>query len=249
VHSGQQLRNVLTLRRTLVFVAVAGIVAISYKSLLEGIEQAVVWADNYNPILDVIPWLCRIGALLATAIASVVTGFIAVNSVRRERDQRTLECLLLLPVERVEILRAKWLGCVSHSVVLSCLIVGAVAVSFMMGGIGPWSALLVLLTGGVLIAFFAGFGLWLSIASKNGALANLWMALALLLTLSGGWLGLDLSPLYAQWIAGSPWSELANDGFGLRWVLASVVLFGALAGLFWKSACRRFEKMTDFGKM
>jgi ABC-type transport system involved in multi-copper enzyme maturation permease subunit len=211
----------------------------------------------------------RLLAVLWTGIWSLAAGFVAVNSVRLERDKRTLDALLQLPVERVEILRAKWLGSVFRSKVPCVLLATTIALGLVPGALHPWSALLMFSLGCATVAFVASFGLWLSIVCRNGAVANPIMALVLMALAAAGpslaAFGSDvdqrrkqpilyeaiLSPIYAQYTAGFTWQHLTSALYEgnarqrfIVFLLCHVVGFamtGAGAWFFWRLAQRRFD--------
>jgi ABC-type transport system involved in multi-copper enzyme maturation permease subunit len=174
---------------------------------------------------------CRTGAALAAAITCGVTGFVAVNSVCRERQRRTLESLVLLPVDRDEILCSKWFGSLIHSALPFTLAVAGMAVLFVIGDIGFVVALIALLSGSVLILFLATFGLWLSTSCRNGALANLWMDLV-------------LTAVFIHWISNLRMVALLSSARMVALLPSAVYCLAA--AIFWNLACRRFRQI-DFG--
>lgn len=59
-------------------------------------------------------WLniTRLMVIMVSALGCVAAGFFAAGSVAREREQRTLDSLLTLPVSRRDILNAKWIAAI-----------------------------------------------------------------------------------------------------------------------------------------
>jgi ABC-type transport system involved in multi-copper enzyme maturation permease subunit len=118
-----------------------------------------------------------------------ITGFCAAASVCREREQKTLDTLLTLPVSDAAVLGAKWLGAV-----LSwrfCYFVAA-AVAFFVGfGVAhPLRALLLPVAFAAQIAFVTSLGIDVSVASRTTLRAGVVMALLLIVFFAGGWIAL-----------------------------------------------------------
>ena len=88
-------------------------------------------------------------------------------SVARERQQQTLEPLLLLPVERREILTAKLLGCLMHGWPWLVLLFGVIALGTLIGVYHPFSAVLLALAPWPMVLFIATLGLLLSIGMRT----------------------------------------------------------------------------------
>src|SRR5205807_1496364 len=84
------------------------------------------------------------GVALLTGVAYRLAG-----SVTREREQRTLESLLTLPISRWSLLRAKWLGSLLSFNL--CLIAFALTllIGVLAGALHPLSGLLLALAFGV----------------------------------------------------------------------------------------------------
>ena len=88
-------------------------------------------------------------------------------SIARERQQQTLETLLLLPVERREILTAKLLGCLMRGWPWLALLFGVLAFGTLIGAYHPFSAVLLALAPWPMIFFIATLGLLLSIGMRT----------------------------------------------------------------------------------
>jgi ABC-type transport system involved in multi-copper enzyme maturation permease subunit len=185
------------------------------------------------PFVLGLSYLFRVGTLILGGIWCVGLAFRTAVSVCKEREQRTLEGLLLLPVERMEILRAKWLGSVLRGRFFAYGLGVLWLAGLVSGVLHPWAVLL--LAGGVTVCviFLASLGIWLSLASRNTLWANLTMALFLLLLFGGSviranvdllsayrptatptWLetfaDVGLSPLRAWWVSCFSWYEVVN---------------------------------------
>ena len=96
----------------------------------------------------------------------------AAAAVAREREKDTLEGLMLTGLGCREILRQKWLGCVTALVPLYVVMLGAMAAGVVTGTLHPASAVLVALTVPVHAGFAASLGLNFSVRAKNPARAG-----------------------------------------------------------------------------
>ncbi len=104
-------------------------------------------------------------------------------SVARERQQQTLEPLLLLPIDRREILLAKLIGCLWRGWPWLALLMGVIVFGTLVGAFHPFSAVLLALSPWPMILFLANVGLLLSVAMRTVLRANLVMVLAPLMLL------------------------------------------------------------------
>jgi ABC-type transport system involved in multi-copper enzyme maturation permease subunit len=226
------------------------------------------WAEG----IEGLNRLVRVLTVIVAALWCVLIGFRVVGSVSREREQQTLEPLLLLPVQRSAILAAKWQGSILRSVHFGIALAILWAFGFGCGLLHAWAVVLLVALCAAHVAFLASLGLWLSLASRNTLWANMTMALVLLLVFGGVWLGMvddaftsyrahdpdwgdtfrevGLNPGRAWWYAGFSWQECARawaDGTPLFWQrltasLAGAGAYAAGAWLFWRLCCRRFER-------
>src|SRR5688500_9383734 len=115
-------------------------------------------------------------------------AFRAVSAIGRERDQQTMDSLLLLPVERREILAAKWLGSLLRLRWLAASVVTVWAFAILIGALHPFALPLVALAAIVHVSFFASLGTWIALVSRTTLSANMTMALLTLITFLGSWL-------------------------------------------------------------
>jgi ABC-type transport system involved in multi-copper enzyme maturation permease subunit len=118
-------------------------------------------------------------------------AFRAAMSVCREREQKTLDDLLLLPESRGTILGAKWLGAILESRIGYVLMF---LVAFLIGAglIGPLQGLILVATLVAQLGFVASFGLRVSVASHTMLRAQVTTALMLLVFFAGGWIALSI---------------------------------------------------------
>jgi ABC-type Na+ efflux pump permease subunit len=214
---------------------------------------------------------------IARAVVSVLTvllgclmGVIALRhataSVVREREQKTLESLLTLPVERTEILAAKWLGGFAGWSPVLISLWAVIEFGAVTGTISLTSTLILLCSIAAPLGFLASLGLWLSVVSRTTLRANVTSILCVLLMVAAPVLiasaveasrelrGLPRSPL-PDWIvtAGLPplaWVRIIMPGFpdsnGQSIAETTAILGGAAAYAFagralWGAARRRLR--------
>jgi ABC-type transport system involved in multi-copper enzyme maturation permease subunit len=213
----------------------------------------------------------RVLSVALAGAACVGVAFRVASSVSRERDRQTLETLLMLPVERDEILRAKWLASLLVWRMAGYLLAAGLALGLVFGGLHPWAAVLVPVAVAAHVAFLASLGVWLSLACRNTLWANTSMALMVLLFFTGSFLGMTayevrwpaddadwldnvrqigLSPLRTWWTLAFSWKEpaeaIANQdlNFGRRvgGALTGVAVYAAAAWGLWRLAVWRFRR-------
>jgi len=198
-------------------------------------------------------YFIRVFTIILCGVWCVALAFRAAISVCHERECKTLEGLFLLPVERTEILWAKWLGSVLRLRHIGyCLIVLWTA-GLITGALHPWAVLLLAAACGVYLAFLATIGICLSLMNRNMLWSNLSMALVLLLLVTGSmtreasyrytsalyarqgeWLGslLDVgfNPVRTWWLSGFSWQQLV-DRIRAEDMLLGPMIGSTLAGL------------------
>jgi ABC-type transport system involved in multi-copper enzyme maturation permease subunit len=211
----------------------------------------------------------RVVSVVVVPVFLLGLGVLVAGSLARERHKQTLDSLLTLPISRRLILQAKAWASVRTAWPLAAVIVGAVAVGVLTGGMVAAAVLtvqfLVLGWGG----FAVGFGTWLSVrcrtpARATGYLIGTVLAACLVPPLVSPLfrdsmpnpLGPDaevveaaidgLSPMVAGWNAlAAPVDEggLARLDFPVRAVIAAAgaLAAGLVGGIFWGLAVRRFE--------
>lgn len=155
-------------------------------------------------------------------------------SIARERQQQTLEPLLLLPIERREILMAKLLGCLWRGWPWLVLLFGVIAFGTLVGVYHPFSAVLLTLAPWPMILFIAALGLLLSVGMRTVLRANLIMV---------------LTPLAMMWCSSISFETFAfaitmhaqpSDSY-LAMAFAQELIYVAAAVLCWKIALAMFE--------
>jgi ABC-type transport system involved in multi-copper enzyme maturation permease subunit len=132
-----------------------------------------------------------------------VASFRAAGSFCRERDQHTLESLLILPVSSASIAGAKWLGPLLHGRIFAYCAACALVVDVCSGELHPTGALLTVMAIVAHCCFLTSVGTRLSVFFRNSRQALLTMALILLIFFGGGlgWL-VNAAP---SWFISNPW--------------------------------------------
>lgn len=230
---------------------------------LFGLFLAFVYGMGFNDFTIASWTLLRFVAgltMLTTVLLLLIVVMIAAKSITSEKEQRTIDDLLLLPWARAEILREKKTYCFSwvDPLVLYFLCWGVL--SFFLIG---WQALVPLLALAVSVfvyfRFCTNLALLLSITCRNSLTAMVFMSfiLFLLLIMPIMLLGTAIS---AMQLAVNPlltWITLAemttNTNIGLNVEVWSMFLCGQavlslLAWLFGLIACRTFPGKYHLGR-
>ena len=180
-------------------------------------------------------------------LACYVVGvaYRATGSVARERQQQTLEPILLLPIDRGEILRAKWLGSLMRGWPWLALILADIVLGTLIGAYHPFTAMLWCLAPWPMIFFFASVGLFLSVVMTTVLRANLMMVLVAVLSMACA---------NSRVFAHAPFAYLETFAFSLRsngmqdreerLILAALAVFLYLVGAagLWMLTVLLFEK-------
>jgi ABC-type transport system involved in multi-copper enzyme maturation permease subunit len=136
--------------------------------------------------LRAVGYFGRIAVLLPAGAWCIVVALRAASGISKERDGRTLEGLLTLPVSRAELLGAKWLGPVLYGRGFGYMFAAVVAAGALSGMLHPLAALLLIAAIAAHVAFLASLGVWLSLTSRTTVWARVTMAMVLLLFLGAG---------------------------------------------------------------
>ncbi len=132
-------------------------------------------------------------AALAFALCTS-TAVRAAGSVSLEHDRRTLDGLLMLPVDRTAVLGAKWLGPVLRGRLLGFCIVLVGVTGVLSGVFHPAGLPLVAVAVAVHACFWASAGLWLSVVCRTTLQARVGTALVVVLVFGGSWVFLSGHP-------------------------------------------------------
>jgi ABC-type transport system involved in multi-copper enzyme maturation permease subunit len=225
-------------------VFMAGILALGFWSTVAFLFDIRGFGDYRR---DIESFAAVLRFLYYVFLACYVLGvaYRATGSVARERQQQTLEPLLLLPIDRSEILRAKWLGSLMRGWPWLALILADIVLGTLIGTYHPFTAVLWCLAPWPMIFFFASVGLFLSVVMTTVLRANLMMVLvAVLFITCANSRVVDYGPFaYLQTFAFSLRGDSMQDGKE-RLILAAGATFVyllAAAGL-WMLTVLLFEK-------
>jgi ABC-type transport system involved in multi-copper enzyme maturation permease subunit len=122
-------------------------------------------------------------------IAGMWCGSVAVyaaGNAGRERERRTLDDLLMLPVSRSTVLGAKWLAAVLQQP-LAIMLVLFLAFSLGLDLTHPGRVVLLAALLAAQVAFLASLGIWLSMVSRTALRARVLAVLALCVFFVGAW--------------------------------------------------------------
>jgi ABC-type transport system involved in multi-copper enzyme maturation permease subunit len=133
------------------------------------------------------PFLRGLAVFLA-AVWCVFLAFRAASSIGRERDRRTLDLLLTLPVERQAILGAKWVGTILRCRFLGYFLAVLWAFGLLTGTFHPVAVLFLAVACAAHVAFFTSLGTSLGLVCRKTVVAHMALALVLLALFTLPWL-------------------------------------------------------------
>jgi hypothetical protein len=184
-------------------------------------------------------------ALLFPLLACFAMGvaFRAAGSVVREKQAHTLDLLLQLPVDRAQILSAKWLGALRKGQPWALLLLADLAVGVIVGGFSPVDVLLLLAVSISLVLLLCSVGLFISVVVQTRLQANVIMAVVLVAIVAAfGTIGTRLSheePALGAF--GQPRSLTLSIEFVLAALVAAFTMALARAHA-WMAAKAMFER-------
>ncbi len=229
-----------------------------FLSMLLGPDLNRQWTERIHDIAGLVKVLCILWALFCCVLVAYSTS----SSIVRERQQGTLDALLTLPVNRLDILRAKWLGCFYRGRLWWFGLAAVIAVSTLLTAIQIVGGILFLVAVFIHGAFLCSLGLFLSVVSKTVLSAHAKMALILMFLLFGtvlfsevmaisltGGIGeilrVGLNPVRTWWTLTFSWQDYLDRSWNLDGRIASALLglalYGLLAVVFWFLARWRFR--------
>jgi ABC-type transport system involved in multi-copper enzyme maturation permease subunit len=206
-------------------------------------------------------FLVRVLGIFPACIALVAIAFNATNRVLREREQHTLDSLLMIPVARREILVAKWKASILSYRWVGLIIASVWLLGLITAGLSILALPVLALAVCVYVAMLANLGLWFSTWCRTMMRAMLatsitaaflligpgivWrIALGWSLTEEpGSWLALfayrGLSPILTFWTLSFGYDGVATPV--LQAALAGVACHGLLAFALWRLVQARFQ--------
>jgi ABC-type transport system involved in multi-copper enzyme maturation permease subunit len=243
---------------------IAGYVVVSvFLSVLVGAatDQFTSWTQRVEVLSHILRGLGLIyGMLLCFGM-----GFFAAGAVARERQAKTLDSLLTMPIDRRAILGAKWLASLNRNLGWLFSLAMIAALGLITGSLHVSGAMLLTAAPVIHAAFFASLGLYLSVVCRTTLEAYVKLAVIFFVITVASWLlgvvldwaglsiasdiaGVGLNPAWSWWTFGFSYPEISSER---QRVLERVS--GCLGGLcvymlaaiaFWFLACRAFQKET-----
>ncbi len=152
-----------------------------------GLHLRQVWERPVPPerheFADILRVMSNMGYLAVVAVALLAQAILATSSVARESEHATLDFLLLLPLERAEILLWKWLGPWCRARVLLLLLIAIPIVGIASGMYSIRLGLLFLVLPWPLLFLVHCLGVLLSVMARRVMFANFAMIAGLLVLL------------------------------------------------------------------
>jgi ABC-type transport system involved in multi-copper enzyme maturation permease subunit len=187
-------------------------------------------------------WVKGAGTSLACVMLLLV-AFFAASSVSQEREWETLASLLSTPLERDEILLAKWFASLRGVRELAWCVGTVWAVGLLTGGLHPLAVPLLVLSWGVFAAFTASLGLFLSIICRSTQRATIVTLVVCLFLGAGPWLlaGEGKVVLTPPAILNALTFGYKIDREAIVVALAWLPCYGAAAWALWTLSCSRFK--------
>jgi len=228
-----------------------------------GIPFSLVFAGAHEGrSINVLGWMCRIAAIVCALLYVLWCAFRSAGSIVRERQNKTLDELLTIPIDRTTILGYKWLGSALHGWVFAAYF--GVIVFFGMVTTGLHPAASILLAGSVLIhAFFwTTLGLYYSVVCRTVLSAYLRLGLTLLGVImatvmyagivdfnrddwTGYFLACGLNPLASWWVFGFTSFEYRHFEVSKPVVggcLAGVLIYLLMTASLWLLCYGKFQR-------
>jgi ABC-type transport system involved in multi-copper enzyme maturation permease subunit len=210
--------------------------------------------------------------LLTVLVAAITAGLLAFRSgasISGEREVHTLDALLTLPSDRIEILRAKWLGPFMRYRLCFYALAIVWSLGLVTGALHPLAVVLLAILCTAQFAFFISFGLWMSKISRTTLRAHMRLATLFLVFFCGSFLnlldepvlertgdaslaskvmGIGLIPECSWWHISFSWVDAsgklsaipAHSWHHLMDAGAGTIIFGGAAWLFWRLTRRRW---------
>ena len=165
-------------------------------------------------------------------------------SIARERQQQTLEPLLLLPIDRREILVAKFIGCLYRGWPWLALIGVDLIIGLFVGVFHPFSFICLVVGPLLMTAFFLIAGMYLSVMMRTVMRAYLTLVITLIVYISLSQMANTNDVLAFSYLNAFMWPIWGlHDSKPERILLALGVMavYGLLASLLWWRLTVRFD--------
>ncbi len=229
---------------------------------LGGLVMLVVSAGRMNGDFEALGYFCRFYAVVCALFYILWSAFRAAGTVARERQNKTLDELLTIPIERTSILGFKWLGSALHGWMFAAFFGGVVLFGAITTGMHIAGAILIV--GAVLVHgfFWTTLGLYFSVVCRTVLSAYMRLGLTLVLViiltalyggvvrfdsdeLSGYFLACGMNPLACWWVLGFTSHELNSYEISKAAVggcLLGVLIYALLAVSLWLLAYGKFQR-------
>lgn len=232
----------------LIFVPALPFVILGFLVLVCGTLSALTQGGGHG-LIDLWSDVLRFFYYVFLISYALGVGYRAAVTVARERQQQTLEPLLLLPIERSEILVAKLVGVLWHGWPWLALIAADITLGTLIGAYHPFSAVLLCLTPWPMILFLATFGLLLSVALGTVLRATLVMVIVQVVLLGFS----CVQPVRfgsRSWGWADAFAFSLRDGFdaepgALVGAVVTLVFFSVMAFMCWRFALLFFENRAQ----
>ncbi len=196
-----------------------------------------------------------------TLFVGVAMGVRAAASVAREREQQTLDSLLMLPLPRSELLTAKWLAQALWARYWLWAVLIVTLLATLLGGVQPIGMVEGLLQAAGWLALVVSLGVWLSVRCRTVTRATVYLLLWVVALVFGplllsplaeafvptsGQLVRELSLPVGVWEGLYSWEQFGRRDRVMFWQESQLMRFGAglaytgFAGLFWLAARYQF---------
>jgi ABC-type transport system involved in multi-copper enzyme maturation permease subunit len=216
--------------------------------ILQALESGTPLAEVTNPMARFLG--TTLGCFMLLGIL-----FTAVATISRERDQRTLDSLLTLPIGRTDVLRAKWLGSILSVRRLGWGLAVIWGLAAATGGLHVLALPLLIFGWLAYAAFAASLGLWCSIVSATKVQATMRaLVICFAVMLTSILLGKHFfmtTPMGNLWALAVGWREFAptnrHSEFGLAHPaellppVAGLFCYAAAAVILWIASCQSFR--------
>jgi ABC-type transport system involved in multi-copper enzyme maturation permease subunit len=236
------LQNLEVLSLIILFAAYCVIYSLA-ATVVQMPNRATSFAETVRTISGVWGPPLRAVLYLGSACWALGVTFRAAGSIVREKQARTLDLLLQIPVDRRDILCAKWLGAILKGWPWIMVILVDLLLGTLIGAYHPGPMELLLFALPAFVACLCSIGLFVSALVGTRLQANLTMGVVLLALLVFAGLLIPREIINLLILRFSWWETPAIPASRMIAVVCGVAVLPFLAWLFWKGAAFLFERM------
>ena len=207
--------------------------------------------------------MCRVFAIICAILFVLWSAFRSAGCIVRERQNKTLDELLTIPIERSTILGYKWLGSALHGWMFAVFFAGVVVFGVVTTGLHPAAGIFLLGSGLIHAIFWTTLGLYYSVVCRTMLAAYLRLGLTLLFVIvatalyagivmdfraddwKGYFLACGLNPVASWWIFGFTSHEFHQFEVSKAAVggcLAGILIYVLLTGSLWLLVYGKFQR-------